>query len=818
MGMSPTQLKAKKHWNVKSTFGNNVIDKWVPFAENHPGSTEGQLLDTIQSLKPKVIEKINDLSASYEGKISTKKIENNCDVCGTGFKYGRKFKLHMNGQSLHHGEEGLKVGEDCYDTTMYLFNELKQEDCEMRTIEKKEWKKDAEHVAKHKVALDTLVQKVVKKLTEEGFDLKSRISSDVVNSVQKQIVQGDFSGVEREVDPGKCTGIFNWLIANRNTIYDGEVRNTVALLIKNPKRVTGEQLADAILYEWQERKWKASGELANIKEDIHYLAELSQRDLTEIPKRDPRKRTIRKYGKVDLDTYLTPVKVFSRTRWKPLKLRQALGDLTKDQEGAEKGKDSVSKAQTRGVRYSVPYLQRRREYHNLQAIKSVCDTKEFYGLLKIVEEKYDTEKKKFADAKDQGIDEPETLWKSTYKKLESFFDHRDNERATGANTSLRQIFLDHILMKDAVDITKKLYVEGKKLVVAEKTGENILGTNYMTVQEAMEKVSANKEDLDKLLYAAIEFENTPPRAGKLFKKAGIQKETAKDIIKSLEMGIIPAKYVQRETAEKDDKKEAKAGTSPLERALKVVANYQPMDKETADKIELMAKLAKHPAIELKAEKRTESGKRLGGIKAQDGTYTKGEKIPLFDIKAYEGKKYIHIEKEEPGLSSWQRRRQIFDQKTAIENAHYCLPGELKNINFHELEKAHKDIAEFYSKFDAYTTTTMWKPTLKKGKIPFEGVHWHFRSPKTIKKMHEEMMPVLEGKESQHYFKIDKDIEDKLSLLRSEKAVNYLKSRCNEPVFPENLDEILKNEKTLFNKDLISAINYSCQKYLESNPQ
>jgi hypothetical protein len=772
----------------KTIVGKNINKKLVPFARKHPESAEAHFLSTIQTgmAEAGIDGKLTSIEIDFDEKpYSTETIDNNCVNCGRGIKYMRKVDLHINGKPVNFGKTGNNMGEDCFDITTGLCEALKQGNYKPRIMDEKKQRAEIEKTAKVKISLDQLAKKAANSIQEAGISLDSKIKASIADDVQEQIIRGDLSGLKRELDPGKSADVLGWLIANSRTIYDKQVRKTTALLATQPELVSQEDLHDAVLYEWQERLWGTSGELGGIKEDLHYLAELS--------KTNPAHKVIRKYGKTDLDTTLTPIKAFNRARWEDITLRTILGDT--EQEASKKkkseinhGRTAATKAQARAVKYAVPYLRERRIYHNRQAMNALASPEEFSRLLENVEKRYNREKAEYAAQKARGVEKPIGYWESNYKKIAPFFSLKEEIHKTKAKPNNRQVLLSYVFMQDAEKTARQLFVEGKKIDLAVEKGNHIAEESYAPLADVKAEVKDFDSKLEKLLNSAIEFENTPSRTGRRIRKAGMAKETLRHIVESIretyQFGIVEAQYAQRK------------GTMPsaLARALEMAADYEKIDAETQQKLGKLQALAAHPAIQLKF-KNVKNNKFYGGIKAENGDWTKGEKAPVFDLKAYEGRKYINAE-----------------QKKTINRVYMLCPA--KDADLEKVSEDYSKLTDFYKNKKVYTSE-YYKITFERVTgVPSEGRHFQFRSPKALEEELGEIAK-LEAGEKSRYNRVTDELKQQLSVLRTERAMKYAISWANTTVFPENLDEILADTRTIFTDRLVEAINNKYDSFIRN---
>ncbi len=763
-------MSSKKTIGDQNTvIGKNINRKVVPFAKKHPDSAEAHFLKLIQAEKAKarIRGPIKSIELDFDEKPdSTEKKENNCVNCIAGIKYMRKVDIYVNDKKLNFGETGTMMGEDCFTITSGLCQALPDKNYKPRVIEPKEHRRNVDKAAKAKIPLENLSNKVVASLREQGYDLTQRIRADLADGIQEQIMAGEFSGLQKELDPGRFLDVYDWASAQPNT--DKRIIKTVTLLATNPESVRPKDMADLVLYEWQTRLWTTSGELGGLKEDIHYLATLS--------KNKPDSPVIKEYGKVDLEKKLDPIRVWDRATWEELTLRDVIGDTpeelkAKSKDEQNKGKPAISKAQARSVKYAVSGLRERRIFHNREIVRQYCPSlDEFADLLENVEKRYNKEKADYSAAKKARIKEPAGSWNSTYKKLAPFFSLKEEVYKTRARPTLRQIILDYVFMKDADKVVRDLLVEGRKLQLKD---ESIIGQKYSTVQEAADKIY-NKiekpaerlqkfdEDLDKLLNGAIEFDEkvdgkkikrVTRKTQNRFNDAGISQQTVRKLIaevrESASAGLVPTKYIQP-----NDEK-----NSLLERALKITTNYEKDDGSTAQKIGYLRQLENELDV------------KIVDVKADDGRTSRKKADAKFSAKAYEGKKYFSTA-----------------QKEAVNNVHDMLNTEIRELNIPQAKRAVQEVEQFYEKHKVYSD--VW---FRKEELFSHGASIRYKPFKQCIEMAEEVQKFGKGDESK-YVRMNQRLRERIAGLKNHVAV------------PKNIDEVLAGDNVLLTRKLVSDID------------
>ncbi len=641
--------EVQRYWDMKTQLGKSM-KKVAEWGDKHPATAVPDMLHRWSGLIAKAdIGKARTFEIGFEERPAPAEKHcklGNCLICGTSIRYGTRVSVLVNGKKLNFGEVGDLVGEECFDHMTYIAEAAGQKNFKMYQADNKQRNKQYDKLAKLTLSLGDLAPKIVKKLEPKGFDLDSKILAEVADDVQKKASEGDFSAIKYETDKGKTNSMIGWALANKQTIYDPDVRYTVALLAQRPDLVKSEQWASFILYQWQERPLKAAGELGGIKEDILYLSNLPSDAAV-----------IQKYGKVDLEKVVEPIKAFNKARWEEVKL----GELLE--------RDAVTKAQSRAVKYSVTGLRDRREYHNRETINSYCTPDEFNKVLVTLREKVNVERKRFAEAKAKNIKEPDMPWKKdTWKALRDFFELEERVQRTDNTVSTRDVFLNYVFMENADSVARTLYTEGKKTELAKQKGDDVLGRAYSTIQKS--------ESMDKLLQGALDFNSTPKWMKKKIRENGISARSLRKVIEdtkeTYEVGLIPTKYIQP-----DGNK-----ASMLERAMKVTADFTADDGTIAQKIGHLRLLEE----ELKVE--------ISGVRAEDGRTSYKKSDPKFNTKTYAGKKFFSKE-----------------QKEAINNLFNMLNTQLTEIDIPQAKKAVQEVEKFYEKHTVYTNIWLTKEQL-----------------------------------------------------------------------------------------------------------
>jgi hypothetical protein len=711
---------------MKTQLGKSM-KKVAEWGDKHPATAVPDMLHRWSGLIAKAdIGKAKTFEIGFEERPAPAEKHcklGNCLICGTSIRYGTRVSVLVNGKKLNFGEVGDLVGEECFDHMTYIAEAAGQKNFKMYEADNKQREKQYDKLAKLTLSLGDLAPKIVKKLEPKGFDLDSKILAEVADDVQKKASEGDFSAIKYETDKGKTNSMIGWALANKEKIYDPDVRYTVALLAQRPDLVKSEQWASFILYQWQERPLKAAGELGGIKEDIIYLSNLPSDAAI-----------IQKYGKVDLEKVVEPIKAFNKARWEDAKL----GELLQ--------RDSVTKAQSRAVKYSVTGLNDRREYHNRETINSYCTPDEFNKVLVNLREKVNFERKRFAEAKAKDIKDPDMPWKKdTWKALRDFFELEERVQRTDNTVSTRDVFLNYVFMENADSVARTLYTEGKKTELAKQKGDDVLGRAYSTIKKS--------ENIDKLLQGALDFNSTPNWMKKKVRENGIStrslRKVIEDIKETYDVGLIQTKYVQP-----DGNK-----ASILERAMKVTADFTADDGTIAQKIGYLRQLEE----ELKVE--------ISGVRAEDGKTSRKKSDPKFNTKVYEGKKYFSKE-----------------QKETVNNLFGMLNTELKEVDILRAKKAVQEVEKFYEKHTVYTN--IW---LTKEQLYNYGLSIKHKPFKDCIKRAEQIQKFNKG-EASNYVQLNQRLRERIAGLKKHAGM------------PRNIEEVMAGDNILLTRDLVQDVD------------
>ena len=761
-----------KHWDTKKTPGMNMHSEVAKAAVERPAEAiEDILRFTNSTIAIANAGKAQTFEVHYQRPdINTEKgTIGNCQICGhPNLKHGSSIVCSVNGKPAHAGKQGVLIGRECEKHAVYILEEIKHKDFKMYEPDRRQRERARENTGKMTIELDQLPAPEVSTLREEGYDLNSEIGIEAVKAIRKQIAKGDFSGLEREIDPGKNKDMIRWAISKKreNDIYDSGVYDTVTLLEHNPKRVTKNMWAKFVLYYWQERKWAAKGELAGVKDDILYLEKLQKEDSSN---------TLIGSG-INREQKVAPVKAFSKAQWEEV----TIGDLLT--------RDSVTKAQSRALKHAAPYLQEKRERHNRELMNSYCKPEEFGKLLENLREKYHEEKGRFHEAKIKRIRRPDTLWaKADYKVLKKFFNNE--EKTTAQNKiSTREYAISFLTMPEAagtdnISITEKvqapvirtLYVEGKKLELAKKLNDySILKGEYMPVQEAA-AVLKDKDfetKLDKLVNGAVELDD-PPRtlknkiAGMRISRRGF-KTMIEDLRQAQEEGLIPTKYVQD-------------SRGLLAKAIDITKDYEADDGSIAKDISWLKNLEKELEVSIE------------NVNAETGYSTTRNKDPRLKTSTYEGKKYF-----------------TGTQKTAFKkfmNASY-IPDELEKADIQKVKEAKEAVKKFY---DDNVVFTNWQPDyVEFNKDKGKGMQGHAVKYPDVNWLLSEAKRIQEGT---YYTRVTADIKKKMKVLLDERA-RKLFGRSVYAWQGEELEKTLNDPKTILSGQLAEAIENKYNAFIQ----
>ncbi len=532
----------RRFWHRSSVQGRNFVEVVAPFAATNPLKGVQGLLDAIHSrISKKQAEHPGYKARRIDGKYhpGPKPVEDkmlgNCLMCGAGLeKKAIKLSITLDGQQLNLGNNNL-IGVECEKHAVHILNGTHHQDYKIYQQEKEE-RDNAEELVKATIPLSRLPRTAIQKLIREGFDINAEVAAEVIKDLQKQIRRDDFSGVKYELDLGKAREMISWAAKNKDDFYDQEVYNT-ATQLQHGHRVTAEQWTGFLLYYWQERDLPATGLISGIKEEIEYYAELTEKD--------PENLLVKEFGKVNLQSELKPVKLFDKAAWKPITLEQALNSA------------SLTHAQVHAIYRTVPGLTERRKHHNKETIKKYCGLNEFETLLDDLSARYETEKQKLAKALEDGIKNPHSIWMiDTYRQIRDFFEDAnkicEQNKIPLLDYALKFTYIavtDGKKKKTADETFSALFVEGRKLALAEKQGESVLGDRYSTLEEARKRVKKVDSRLNRLINAEIKFttKNADHRTREKIKSLGLalsESETLlRDTLTAAKYGIIPTKCI-----------------------------------------------------------------------------------------------------------------------------------------------------------------------------------------------------------------------------------------------------------------------------------
>ncbi len=759
--------EVQRYWDMKTQLGKSM-KKVAEWGDKHPASAVPDMLHRWSGLIAKAdIGKARTFEIGFEERPAPAEKHcklGNCLICGTSIRYGTRVSVLVNGRKLNFGEVGDLVGEECFDHMTYIAEAAGQKNFKMYEADNKQREKGYDKLAKLTLSLGDLAPKIVKKLEPKGFDLDDRILAEVADDVQKKASEGDFSAIKYETDKGKTRNMIGWALANKEKIYDPNVRYTVALLSQRPDLVKSDQWAAFILYQWQERPLKAAGEIGGIKEDILYLSQL--------PASHP---VIKEYDSINLEKVVEPVKAFSKARWEDVKL----GELLQ--------RDAVTKAQSRAVKYSVPHLKERREYNNRETINSYCTPDEFNKTLVTLKEKVDVERKRFAAAKAKDIKEPDMPWKKdTWKSLRDFFELEERVQRTDNTVSTRDVFLNYVFMQNAQNAARTLYVEGKKVELAKQKGDDVLGRAYSTIRET--KIDAEK--LDKLVYGALDFDRMPRSMKRKIQAAGISARSVKKLIEDVkethDAGLLPTKYIQ------PDKK-----GNLLERAVAITADFTPDDGSIAKDIGYLRQLE------------TELDVKIANVRAEDGRTASRKSDARFSTKSYEGKKYFSEQ-----------------QKKAVQNLMQMLPHELKTLDAEKMKETVAFVKKFHAENNVYNNISHnWRwgnsdhVEFKKAELPGPtGVSiahlpfsWYAAEAQRVKEFDETR------RWETGFTIVTDEIRKEMTALMSERGRKYHTYTLKIPDNRE-MEAILKDHKTVIGPELKRAIHEKYTSFMDFRAQ
>src|SRR5574341_92288 len=296
----------EKYWHMGKLPGINMKEEVVPAAIQREQSAIEPIIHWANStIALANAGKAENFKITYQpGPKETGKVIGNCQVCGKkGLVRASRLCCNINGKNVY-GKNGPLVGRECEKHMVHIFEGIPEKNFEMYEQDARQKREAYDNVGTAFLTLNQLPAADVKILKEKGYDLDSKLAVDAVKEIRKQIRKGDFSGLEREIDPGKNRDLVVWGIVEKRAgkVYDEDVYHTITLLQLRPQAVTQAMWTNFLLYQWQERKWIAEGEIQDIREDIEYLNNRKQD------------------AKIELDKETEPVKIFSKAKWTPVTL------------------------------------------------------------------------------------------------------------------------------------------------------------------------------------------------------------------------------------------------------------------------------------------------------------------------------------------------------------------------------------------------------------------------------------------------------------------------------------------------------------------
>ncbi len=770
MSTEPLAKSVQKHWkqgDVRNAF--TTIAKYVT---EHPEqkALEAMLTKIHSAMDAAGIKKGEKVEIHFKGRQESPKHhrEGKCLFCPNHLRFKTKVAFSVDGKTLDFGRLGDLVGDECFSHFTYIVEAARRPGFKMYDMPDRERDKHYERLKKVNVTLEQLSPKAVRELSKEGFDLREEIPAALADEIQKQIMRGDFSGVRRETDTGKNKDIVQWGISNRRDgkIYDPAIIHTVNLLEHRPDRVTPEQWTAYLLYQWQEREFEAKTELGIVRDDILYLAKLQ--------KEQPNHRVVRRHAQVDLDKKLDPVKIYNKARWEEITLGQILDEK----------RASVTKAQSRAAKHAVPRLDERRAYHNLLIVREYCKAKELNQILAELETRYLAERQRYANEKHSNPKaEPDWPWKRDASSvLEDFFiDNKQRIAQTDTKVTTQDILLKYVKMQDAQNVVRTLYTESRKLQLAQKTGDHVLGQSYTPVQDL--NIPELEQKLDKLLNSALEIDK-PTRDGRQrVQKTRMNAKTVKKLIEDVReahnFGILPTKYVQPDSKQ----------PSMLERALEITADYEKDD----------GTIAKHVAYLQQLE--TELGVNIKDVKASDGRTARRKSDARLKTSTYAGKTYFSKEQKTALLTLMEKWGPF--------------PSEFRDLDIPKAKETIERVRKFYEEHKIYSNqySGRWfhgsSDNVDFKKIEAPGNAGNAINYPPINEFTQEDKYIQEG----HYTRVNAEIRKQLEVLQTERARRLHSYTIHIPDKKE-LEKILKDEKTLLAQPLVKAINDKYNAFME----
>jgi len=751
----------EKYWHMGKMPGMHMKEEVVPAAIQRDQSKIEAIIHWANStIALANAGKAETFKITYQpGPKETGNVIGNCHVCGKPeLIRASRICCTVNGKNVY-GKNGPLVGRVCEKHMVHIFEGIPEKDFDMYDQDARKKREAYDNIGTAFLTLDQLPAADVKIFKENGYDLSSKIAVDALKEIRKQIRKGDFSGLEREIDPGKNRDLVVWGIVQKRAgkVYDEDVYHTITLLQHRPQAVTQAMWANYLLYQWQERKWITEGEVQDIREDLDYISNL--------PGSDP---LLKGYNQPELDDEVEPVKLFSKARWTPVTLRTLLYE-----------RNSITKAQTRAARKAAAGVYELRERHNREVINSYCNPVEFNKLLKNLSARYEIEKETYARAKKNGTRNPQTCWtRDTYNVLKGFFEEA-NKVSKQNEISIREYALKFLTMKDADEILPALYVEGRKLQMNAD-----LRQNYVTIREASEQISKLEQRLERFVNSSIDVDarSVKKKLEPMHTSTRGFAEMLQDIRNGAANGILPTEYVQN---------------GKLEQALEITKTYRE-DKKTAKQIDYLRQLEEE--LEVKIENIKAEPEISGNIKATRKTDAR------FKTQTFAGKKYF----------SPEQRKVI--KELIKERAFGNFPHELKALNVKAAKEAIEFVKKFYKDNKVYTN---WIPGRRLtdwghsdvvfNEQPTPQEQWDgmikFLPAKQYMRLAEEIIGFNKG-ETTKFTRITPELKENLDYFVQKKKDSYGVGKVHVTDYKGDASDavrIANNPKTIITSDLASAI-------------
>ncbi|MDP4012808.1 MAG: hypothetical protein Q8R00_04355 [Candidatus Nanoarchaeia archaeon] len=752
-----------RHYNRNSVFGANIISKVLPYALEHLTGAEAKALSTFNRFFDQAkIKRVRDITVIPHDRIESKKYLK-CELHGgRGAKKGTYLSFSANSKHLTRSSRFF-IGDECLEKLVLFVEGSKSTG--YSGPEENEESSSSIRYEQLRAPLSSLPSIVKHRLREYGFNLEELVEPEVMRELQKQIMRDDYSGVEAAIDPGKFKGIIEWITSQKES---GEINIPIVnyaaqLLPFKVHRLNAELSTVLLAYAYQARKLQWETQISDVKDDLLFLAE---------------KR------KISLNKEIKVPNLIDKEDEQFEKIKNFLN---------ENKYSHLTKAQARVVRRSYPiaYL---REEENKKELTFYAAHKEFRKLIDTLGERVDRFRAAEAIARKSKGNEPNPMvpWRNeTYKVIKRFFKHLHSAKFVNPELSIRDYIVKNIPIREAKELIKILYVEGKKVEMLESLIDKnikrleifegkIIPSSYIALQE-LNGLKDAKNVLKKLVLCAIEdssyIKDLPQHTRKKLNELGFKKyrevsEFINEIRESVAFGIIPTGNI----------------SNRLEKMVELTRYYN--ESRTTEKQVNYMIMLRDSFVNYKDEERS----------AETGEKESRKKVVKLDINQYKGKKYFTNE-----------------QIVVIDKVFSQMPVELQGLNPQEIyraKEARNKLERFYSEHKVFAAS-----------------HPMFNHDESLKFYEEEMPDIISSfrvmgkkfesktkyqpvksilaraKELAHYKAIDEVIKAQVLYLHDQAKAS---SRSG---LREDILEILEDHRTRLNSNLRDKIQ---QQYREFN--